>query len=155
MTETWSALYTFKHLGSAFPCPSLPPPPLPSSSRSLSSPGSPCPTQLLSLSCRCLWNRAFKNAAFWINESFFARCRRERRRRGEEVGDEGSKEEGVGANKYRVERVSPLAIPLLPLPDVPPRRSTSPHPTQTHTHIHTHAFAFLPRPSTPSPRWKA
>lgn len=59
----------------------LPSPALSSSptSCSLGSLVSPYPTQLLSLSCRCLWNTAFKNAAFWINESFFARCRWGRR----------------------------------------------------------------------------
>lgn len=148
MTETWSALYTFKHLGSAFPCPSLPPPPLPSSSRSLSSPGSPCPTQLLSLSCRCLWNRAFKNAAFWINESFFARCRRERRRRGEEVGwgmrGVKRREWGLINTEWRESHHSQSLSSLCP---------TSPHaapPLLTqHRHTHTHSHTRLCFPPTP------
>jgi len=58
-------------------------------------------------------------------------------------GGEG-KGEGVGANKYRVERVSPLQIP----PFLCPAHS-SPLPTQhTHTRVHT---PLLPSYTPPPP----
>lgn len=120
---------------------------------SLSSPDSPCPTQLLSPSCWCLWNAAFKNAAFWINESFLARCSWAWREglgwwwwwwwggAAGEAGEGGGQREKSGeeaADKYRGESVTVASPFSSQLPDAPP-----PFPT-THTHSHSPPLVFPP-----------
>lgn len=140
MTESWSVLCPFRHLGSAFPCPPPPPPPPPPVRTALLAHSTPLSSSLLFL--RAFEIQLSKNAAFWINESFFARCR------WVGAGAKGEREMGLINTEWRARERDTSATNPLP-PSFIQMLADPAAPLTQHTHTRTHAFAFLTPPSTP------